>query len=179
MIDIQSLSYQTVSMPPSEVILQLWSTGMQNIRNTSWNFSVHNLNLTKPHSLSSGACKIKIFNGGADGLWCLVNVERLTSPLRGAWPEEVIYEVTPGPPEHLWCHLAGSSFFLGKRRVPFWGLERVSRVWTSINGGTTRRHVILYSPEFSILMQACQSRHLTASLFVLELYILRKSLCID
>ncbi len=37
-IDIQSLrrvSYQTVSMPPSEVILQLWSAGMQNIRNTS------------------------------------------------------------------------------------------------------------------------------------------------
>ncbi len=56
MIDIQSLwrvSYQTVSMPPSEVILQLWSAGMQNIRNTSWNFSVHNLNLTKPHSLST------------------------------------------------------------------------------------------------------------------------------
>ncbi len=95
MIDIQSLSYQTVSMPPSEVILQLWSTGMQTIRNTSWNFSVHNLNLTKPHSLSSGACKIKIFNGGADGLWCLVNVERLTSPLRGAWPEEVIMRSTP------------------------------------------------------------------------------------
>lgn len=45
--------YQTASMPPSEVILQLWSAGMQNIRNTSWNLSVHNLNLTKPHSLST------------------------------------------------------------------------------------------------------------------------------
>lgn len=60
MIDIQSLRrffffffYQTASMPPSEVILQLWSAGMQNIRNTSWNLSVHNLNLTKPHSLST------------------------------------------------------------------------------------------------------------------------------
>lgn len=136
MIDIQSLrrvSYQTVSMPPSEVILQLRSTGMQNIRNTSWNFSVHNLNLTKPHSLPSGACKIKIFNGGTDALWCLVNVERLTSPLRGARPEEVIMRSPPVLLSTYDDHFAGWRFFLGMRLVPCWGLERVSRVWTSIN----------------------------------------------
>lgn len=53
------------------------------------------------------------------------------------------------------------------RLVPFWGLERVSRVWTSINGGTARRHVIRYALEFSSLMQARQSSHFTASLVVL------------
>ncbi len=97
---------------------------------------------------------------------CLVNVERLTSPLRGARPEEVHYEVTPGPPEHFMSSRRLEVFPNASRAIL--GLERVSRVWTSINGGTTRRHVILYSPEFSILMQARQSRHFTASLVVLN-----------